>query len=209
MSKIIVILSLAFLSFNSIADVEVNQHPESIPTTALQHFNSNSDKVKQTITLLLKLASENLTYQYGSADPKMGGMDCSGTIYYVLNSMGINDVPRSSHLIYKWVWEKGQFYAVNGNKLDSFEFSHLQPGDLLFWSGTYAVDHDPNVTHVMLYIGKNTAGQLLMAGASDGRTYKGRKIWGVSVFDFQMPNPKSTSQFLGYSCTPGINCTGN
>lgn len=209
MIRIILFFSLALCLINSIADVGANQNPESISTSALQNFNSNPDKVKQIITLLLKLASENLTYQYGSADPKMGGMDCSGTIYYLLNSMGLKDAPRSSHLIYKWVWEKGQFYSVNGNKIDSFEFSHLHPGDLLFWSGTYAVAHDPNVTHVMLYIGKNTAGQLLMAGASNGRTFKGRKIWGVSVFDFLMPNPESTSRFLGYSCTPGINCQRN
>ena len=136
-------------------------------------------------------------------------MDCSGTIYYLLNTMGIRDVPRSSDLIYKWVLQKGHFYSVNSSKLDSLEFSHLNPGDLLFWSGTYVTSHDMNVSHVMLYIGENKENQPIMVGASDGRTYKGRQIDGVSVFDFQLPTSGSKSRFLGYSCTPGINCATN
>ena len=186
-----------------------NQDPETIPNSALQDFNLNQGKVKTVISLALTLAGQHLKYQYGSANPKAGAMDCSGTIYYLLNTMGITDVPRSSDLIYKWVWGKGHFYAVNGSRLDSLEFSHLNPGDLLFWSGTYATAHDHSVSHVMLYIGKNKLGQPLMVGASDGRTYKGRQIYGVSVFDFQLPTPGSKSRFLGYSCTPRINCATN
>lgn len=195
------------LSFNAAAaEITASQAPETILNSELQDFNLNQEKVKTIINLALNFASKHLKYQYGSANPATGGMDCSGTIYYMLNTMGITDVPRSSNLIYLWVWEKGHFYTVNSDKLDSFEFSHLNPGDLLFWSGTYAIARNPNVTHVMLYIGKNKAGQPLMVGASDGRTYKGRKIYGVSVFDFKLPAPNSKSKFLGYSCTPGINC---
>ncbi len=199
-------LLLTLISFSATAETNTSQEPETISSSALQDFNLNSDKVKTLINLGLEMAGKNLHYQYGGANPKMGGMDCSGTIYYMLNKEGITDVPRSSHLIYQWVWKKGHFYPVNGKKMDSFEFAHLHPGDLLFWSGTYAVDRDPNVTHVMLYIGKNEAGDSLMMGASDGRSYKGRKIDGVSVFDFKLPAPNSKSRFLGYSCTPEINC---
>lgn len=56
----------------------------------------------------------------------------------------------------------------------------------------------------MLYLGKNIEGQPLMMGASNGRSYKGKKIYGVSVFDFQLPDNKS--KFLGYSCIPTLNC---
>ncbi len=206
MFKSTLLLLSVLLSFSVSAEMTTNQDPETIPSSALQHFNLNQGKVKTIINLALTLAGQHLKYQYGSANPSAGGMDCSGTIYYMLNTMSITGAPRSSDLIYKWVWEKGHFYAVNGSKLDSFEFSHLNPGDLLFWSGTYATAHNPNVSHVMLYIGKNRAGQPLMAGSSDGRTYKGRQIYGVSVFDFQLPTSGSKSRFLGYSCTPGINC---
>lgn len=59
----------------------------------------------------------------------------------------------------------------------------------------------------MIYLGKNNAGEPLMIGASDGRTYQGRSVYGVSVFDFQLPNLLSKSKFLGYSCIPTINCS--
>ncbi len=162
--------------------------------------------MQKLIDVALELASKNLGYQYGSADPKVGAMDCSGTVYYILNTLGVKDVPRSSHLMYQWAWEKGHFYAVNSDQMTSFEFEHLKPGDLLFWSGTYKTDRNPNVTHVMIYLGKNRDGAPLMIGASNGRTYKGRKIYGVSVFDFNLPKSDSKSRFLGYSCTPGISC---
>lgn len=71
---------------------------------------------------------------------------------------------------------------------------------------TSQTNYQPNVSHVMIYIGKTAQGRLLMAGASDGRTYKGRKIYGVSVFDFQLPNATSASRFLGYSCIPQFTC---
>lgn len=88
-------------------------------------------------------------------------MDCSGTIYYVLTSSGITDVPRSSNLQYQWVETKGHLYPVTNSQS----------------------------------IGKNKAGQPLMAGASNGRAYKGRKIYGISVFDFKVPD-RDSKDFL-------------
>ena len=88
----------------------------------------------------------------------------------------------------------------------ALEFKRLQPGDLLFWEGTYAVKHVPPITHVMLYLGKNHQGQALMVGASDGRTYQGKPMCGVSVFDFKLPRPGSRSRFVAYSCIPGLTC---
>lgn len=58
----------------------------------------------------------------------------------------------------------------------------------------------------MLYLGKNDQGQRLMFGASDGRTYQGKSMWGVSLFDFKLPNPQSSSHFVGYSCIPHLTC---
>lgn len=185
----------------------LDQTPASIPYTELQAFSTHSVSVQQTIQLLLNLTTVHLQYQYGSADPKLGGMDCSGTIYYVLNKTGIKDVPRSSDLQYQWVANKGHLYTVSAKttSIHSKELAQLQPGDLLFWSGTYAIVRKTNViTHVMMYLGKNQAGQPLMAGASNGRSYKGRKIYGVSVFDFKIPD--RDGHFVGYGCVPGLNC---
>lgn len=152
------------------------------------------------------MTQKKLTYQYGSADPKNGGMDCSGTIYYLLQQYGQKNVPRQSDEMYAWVMTHGKFYSVKDNTFDSPDFAHLQPGDLLFWTGTYEIKRALPVTHVMLYLGKNQNNQPLMFGASDGRTYQGKKIWGVSVFDFLLPAKNSKSRFIGYSCIPEVTC---
>ena len=78
--------------------------------------------------------------------------------------------------------KKANFYKTDKF---NFDFSKLKPGDLLFWSGTYRVKRTPPITHVMLYLGKTKNNELLMFGASNGRTYRGKRMNGVSVFDFK------------------------
>lgn len=206
--KISVYLYCIFISGYLFANATSNQYPESIATTELPAYCSYPPKVQHTINLLLSLAKQRLNYQYGSSNPKTGGMDCSGTMYYALTQMGIAEIPRSSDLQYEWVATHGHFYAVPDStiSIDAIEFSHLRPGDLLFWSGTYKIERSINVTHVMMYLGKNQTGQPLMIGASNGRSYKGRKIYGVSVFDFKVPDKDRHGHFLGYGCVPNLNC---
>ena len=165
--------------------------------------------VKRLIDHALELTTHDLTYKYGSDDPKNGGMDCSGTVYYLLNDAGLKDVPRDSSEMYKWVWQHSRFHAVVSSSLDTFEFSALKPGDLLFWIGTYSIDRDPPVTHVMIYLGINRqSGRRVMVGASDGRQFNGKSRYGVSVFDFTLPKPSSDgdsqSRFIGYGSVPGL-----
>jgi cell wall-associated NlpC family hydrolase len=200
------IFILVLFSTTALASPYPNCPPQTISTSTLENFDANPEKVKNILKLILNLSSKKIGYQYGSAKPESGGMDCSGTIYYALSSMGVKDTPRSSYELYKWVLAKGHFYHVNSFDLKTHELSNLKPGDLLFWSGTYNTGHDINVSHVMIYLGKDKDSEPLMAGASDGRTYKGKKIYGVSVFDFQLPNPAGTTHFLGYSCIPQISC---
>ena len=61
-------------------------------------------------------------------------------------------------------------------------------------------------SHVMIYLGKDKQGAYLMAGASDGLRFRGRKIYGVSVFDFVPSSSSMRGSFLGYSCIPGFIC---
>lgn len=183
-----------------------NTNPETINPDSLIEFKLYPTRVQHLLSVALKLAGRNIHYQYGSANPSMGGMDCSGTIYYLLNSMNIKNPPRSSYELYQWIQQKGHFYPITTTQFDNSEWSHLKPGDLLFWAGTYKTGYTPNVSHTMIYLGKNKLGQPLMIGASDGRTYKNRSIYGVSIFDFKLPTKTSNSVFLGYSCIPDINC---
>ncbi len=132
-------------------------------------------------------------------------MDCSGTISYLLNQAGIKAVPRQADTIYRWTWEQRTFYPVAGSTFNSFEYEHLEPGDLLFWTGTYSTNRDPDVSHVMIYLGTEKAsGNKLMVGASDGRTFHNQSRYGVSVFDFKLPAKNATSRFIGYAKIPGL-----
>ena len=77
--------------------------------------------MQRLLARALALTKLNLAYRYGSSDPAGGGMDCSGTIYYLLREAGVPDVPRDSSEMYRWVWTKGRFQAVVSSSPDTFE----------------------------------------------------------------------------------------
>jgi cell wall-associated NlpC family hydrolase len=184
-------------------------HVASLGVADLREFEAQSTAVQHLISDALKLTTQNLGYKYGSSDPANGGMDCSGTVYYLLRDTGLKDVPRDASGMYKWVWQKSRFQAVTSSSPDTFELGLLQPGDLLFWTGTYDVKRDPPVTHVMIYLGINRhTNRRVMIGASEGRRFNDQSMYGVSVFDFTLPRVKagetSTSRFIGYGAIPGL-----
>lgn len=175
-----------------------------IPLNDIASYQQYEPQVKKLIQEAYILSKQQLTYLYGSSDPKNNGMDCSGTVYYLLKKAEVVNPPRSSNEMFKWVEKSGSLYRVKSNNFSSSEFSKLKPGDLLFWSGTYATSQ--SITHVMIYLGKNKEGKPLMFGASDGRAYQGKKMWGVSVFDFNLPDNGTKAKFVGYSCIPDLTC---
>jgi cell wall-associated NlpC family hydrolase len=183
----------------------------TITTDEITGYENYSPEVRKIVESALALTTQNLGYKYGSADPANGGMDCSGFIHYVLSKNGVGDVPRDAREQYIWVRKAGNFQAVLGHSDDTFELDSLKPGDLLFWSGTYSVDRDPDITHTMIYLGREkTTNHRIMVGASDGRSYKGQSRFGVSVFDFRVSRlgPKSGDKpgpvFVGYGRVPGL-----
>ena len=184
----------------------------SLSPDQIEDYDTYSPKVREVLDAGLALTKQNLGYTYGSADPKNGGMDCSGFVYYVLKQNGFPDAPRDSSQQYVWVRKAGDFNTVVSRKEDSFELDALKPGDLLFWRGTYNIDRDPPITHTMIYLGREKRTQKrVMVGSSDGRTYGGKQRWGVSVFDFKLPPPpksgdaKISPVFVGYGRIPGLN----
>lgn len=185
--------------------------PATIEASQIVGYQDYPANVQKILDASLDLTKRNLDYTYGSADPGNGGMDCSGFIYYVLTHNNVQNVPRDSAQQYLWVRKTGIFKAVNSRHEDTFELDELVPGDLLFWTGTYSVERDPPITHVMIYLGREKGtNQRIMVGASDGRTYKGESRYGVSVFDFKMPRPSKTAEgrvspsFIGYGHIPGL-----
>lgn len=207
---------------NAASSAELAQNDGRVATLAvsdLREYEAQSPEVKRLLASALTLTTLNLTYKYGSSDPQNGGMDCSGAVFYLLTKAGLADVPRDASGMYKWVWTRGRFQAVASSSPDTFELARLKPGDLLFWTGTYKVDHDPPITHVMIYLGINRhSGRRVMVGASEGRRFNDKSRYGVSVFDFTMPGKRSSSdtesgassstdlkaQFIGYGSIPGL-----
>lgn len=190
--------------------VAVFAKPASVATIEpeeLVEYETANPAIQTLIRRALSLTGEKLTYQFGSNSPENAGMDCSGTVQHTLQSLGLEGVPRSSYTMYEWVKGSGGFVPTPGvHTTDDEIFKDLKPGDLLFWEGTYETgERDPPISHVMIYLGTlKEDGAGVVFGASDGRRYRGKKICGVSVFDWQVPSEGSSSKFVGYGPIPGI-----
>lgn len=183
---------------------EEGLRPGVIAPEDLKEYSSLSGPRKRIVDEALELAAKDtwLKYTFGSADPENGGLDCSGSVYYVLQEAGF-EPPRSSAAQFTWVRDAKALTEVpsSGITLESGVFAKLTPGDLLFWSGTYEPKdgREVAVSHVQIYLGhEKTTGKPVMAGASDGRTYRGIKREGYGVFDFKLPRAESKGIFLGY-----------
>jgi cell wall-associated NlpC family hydrolase len=178
--------------------------PGSIAAKDLKEYPALSGTRKRIVDEALALAAKDtwLKYQFGSADPATGGLDCSGSVYFILQQAGLQP-RRSSAAQFDWVREQGDLTEVASGvtSLDDAAFAKLKPGDLLFWSGTYEPTDGRGtaVSHVQIYLGhEQPGGHPVMIGASDGRTYRGIKRGGYGVFDFKLPKPDSKAKFLGY-----------
>lgn len=175
----------------------------SLTTDSLSEFNQQPEWLQIIIKDALALSDRNLGYLFGSDNPSNGGMDCSGTIYYILRSHGFKDVPRDSGSQYGWLKNRGTLRTLADADAARFESRSLRPGDLLFWTGTYDVQREIPISHVMLFLGtEKKNGKPVMWGASDGRTYDGKQRYGVSVFDFRLPKAESKSKFVGFGQLP-------
>lgn len=173
----------------------------------LREFEGLDETRQALIRAALSLTTRKLHYQFGSNDPENGGMDCSGSVQYILKSIGLEDVPRSSFTLYQWVEKEGGLMKTPGvTAVDDPVFERLKPGDLLFWRGTYEPGkRKPPISHVMIYLGTlREDGQGVVFGASDGRRFRGKRINGVSVFDWKLPTPASQSKFVGFAPVPGL-----
>ncbi|MFD1673891.1 C40 family peptidase [Alicyclobacillus fodiniaquatilis] len=94
---------------------------------------------KNTFAATLRTARSLLGvhYDWGGASPKTG-FDCSGFIQYIFGVHGIH-LPRTASA-----------QAEVGKRV---QLNQLRPGDLLFFTNTYANHLANKVTHVALYVG--------------------------------------------------------
>lgn len=208
------VLGLAFVA-PLFGDVTKKDDPPAGPTTAavstvsiqdLSGFDAYPKQVQSLVQSALALTRLELGYLYGSHDPLKGGMDCSGSVFHVLEFQGLKGVPRQSDEMCRWVEKKSRLHLTpTAAAFDHAEFTDLKPGDLLFWTNTTETKRKLPVTHVMIYLGKlKKNGKRVVFGASDGRSFQGERRSGVSVFDFHLPKAESTSRLHGYGPAPGL-----
>ena len=184
--------------------------PALITVAQLKEFETLPADRKKLIERAIAVAKDSpwLPYQFGGSDPKDGGFDCSGAMYFVMQKAGLAP-PRTSAEQFLWLKENDRLIEVPADALalDHLALKKLQPGDLLFWGGTYTPGdgRQVNITHVALYLGHEKGdGRAVMINATDGRSYRGVKANGYGVYDFQLPREGSKAVFMGYGTPPGI-----
>lgn len=194
-----------------VAEVKVAYgRPALIAVAQLKEFETLPADRKKLIERAIAVAKDSpwLPYLFGGSDPKDGGFDCSGAMYFVMQLAGLAP-PRTSAEQFLWLKDNDRLIEVPAEAvaLDHLALKKLQPGDLLFWGGTYtpADGRQVNITHVALYLGhEKSDGRAVMINATDGRSYRGIKANGYGVYDFQLPREGSKAAFMGYGTPPGI-----
>lgn len=151
------------------------------------------------------LATRGLTYQFGSCRPEQGGMDCSGTVHYLLSRSGYRHVPRQSNHQYFWLQRTGRLKRASD--LDEGVLRRLDPGDLLFWEGTYRTGkrYPSKISHVMIYMGKDprTGRHWMFGGRGTGK--RGINGSGIDFFELKPGTGEGRrSRFAGYGRPPGL-----
>jgi peptidoglycan DL-endopeptidase CwlO len=186
------------------------ESPALLKTSELRDFETLEEPRKKLIEAALLAASEvtGMPYRFGGNGAKDGGFDCSGSMYYVLNKIGLNP-PRTSYGQFLWVQKDSILHPVSteAKDLTHSSFDKLKPGDLVFWSGTYVPTDNrlSNITHVGMFLGyEKKDGHAVMINASNGRSYRGKKQNGFGVNDFRLPRAGGTSVMVGYGTPPKL-----
>lgn len=174
------------------------------PVSALETKGRPGDRLDAFLADCDRLSRSGLKYEFGSNDPGNGGLDCSGTVQYLLQAQDVSSVPRQSNHQYEWLEKKGTLKKVGFFTSSRSVLRNLKPGDLLFWKGTRKTNRKPNVTHVMVYLGKDSrTGKHLMFGA---RSEEARGVHGhsVDVFEFDYPFEEGRGKFIAYGRVPDL-----
>ena len=161
-------------------------------------------RVRDLQAVCWELTQRHLSYTFGSCRPENGGLDCSGTVHYVLSRLGYQHVPRQSNHQFYWIQCQGDLHK--SSHLTVGVLRRLKPGDLLFWRGTYDTGKRwPNISHVMIYMGRDpSSGRHWMFGGRSG-SRSGQN--GAEIDFFEMRPGESEgrrSSFVGWGTVPGM-----
>lgn len=143
-----------------------------------------------------------MNYKFGGDEPSEGGFDCSGTIHYLLKKQGYQGLPRQANHLYQWLDQAGTLTKVRKNVNADSVYRRLRPGDLLFWKGTYKTRRNPNVTHVMVYLGYDREKREQVMFGARGTKASGRNGNGVDLHRLSLGGGRGT--FIGFGRIPGL-----
>lgn len=139
-----------------------------------------------------------LPYVFGGDHPSEGGLDCSGTMKFLLSDIGFPDMPRTSYDQYAWLRKARTLKHSKSIPDHMGGRKGIKPGDLIFWGGTYDSGH--KVSHVMIYLGQGGDGTHYMFGAR-GKSKTGLHGSGVDIFKLESGYQKS---LVGFGSLPGV-----
>lgn len=146
--------------------------------TALAAPQPTGDTASDFETAARWLAGRGLSYGAGWTPPGMDTawrMDCSNAARWLYRHTTGLQLPRTASAQYEWLRSQRRLWRV---RPDSERLvRQLRPGDLLFWEHTYRPARRPPVTHVMVYLGRDANGRMIMAGAQGSR--------GVDLYEFR------------------------
>lgn len=145
-----------------------------------------------------RIAQFQLTYKFGGDHPIEGGMDCSGTMKFLLSDVGFDDMPRTSYQQYDWLRKHKTLHHSKSIPDKAGGRKGIKAGDLIFWGGTYNSGH--KVSHVMIYLGQSPDGTHYMFGAR-GKKKKGLFGNGVDIFTLDSGYQKN---LIGFGSLPGV-----
>lgn len=124
------------------------------------------------------LAQRRIPYRFGGTSAK--GMDCSGSVQHLFQSLGIF-LPRTSEAQANHLARTARLWRAAPWETEDMIARRLQPGDLLFWSK----ENDPRrIGHVMMFVRRESNGRLRLWGAR-GRGKTGINGSGVDFFDYR------------------------
>jgi len=161
-----------------------------------------SDEMLRLLSVIRERAETistfGLPYVFGGDHPSEGGLDCSGTMKFLLSDIGFPDMPRTSYDQYAWM-RKARTLKHSKKIPDHMGGRKgIKPGDLVFWGGTYDSGH--KVSHVMIYLGQGGDGTHYMFGAR-GKSMKGLHGNGVDIFKLDSGYHRN---LVGFGSLPGV-----
>lgn len=163
---------------------------------------SGGGQRKHLLQTCARVARMGLPYRFGGESPAEGGMDCSGTIHYLLVNIGYQHPPRQSNHQFLWCEEQGTLKSWHGGGAPR----GIRPGDLLFWKNTYHTGrrYPANISHVMVYMGRDRGGQYWQFGGRGSRA-RGEHGAGIDFHKFDpSKGPFGRGELVGWARVPWL-----